>query len=250
MSDVDNWISEYMKYVDRGVAMIPYKRAGIWREFFLNPTETVKKDNVSIGQRIKDLYVIAAFDLILMILIMGPALLLSSVTSGGVSMLAYGMMGAAILVLLVLYPFLGLLYSLFELAAAKALGGTGDMQANFNASSLPGLSVFIIYLPLSIIAVPLGWLGMVPVIGLCASCIRFPLALVSTGLGLYSMYLKYLAFKEVHRLSSAKAVGVVILPIVLIFALMVVIFVLIYAIMIAWFMSIMTAAGAASGGLN
>jgi hypothetical protein len=253
MSDVDNWISEYMKYVDRGVAMIPYKRAAIWKEFFLNPTETVKKDNVSIGQRIKDLYVITAFDLLFMILIMGPAVLLGTVTSAGVGLFVYGIMAAAMLVLLTVYPFLCLLYSLLELAVAKALGGTGDMQANFNASTLPGLAVFIIYLPLAIIAIPLGWLGMVPVIGLCASCIRFPLSLVSMGLGLYSMYLRYLAFKEVHKLSSVKAAGVVILPIFLLGALMVVIFVLIYAMMIAWFMSVMTAAtaaGAASGGLN
>jgi hypothetical protein len=253
MSDVDNWISEYMKYVDRAVAMIPYKRAAIWREFFLNPTETIKKDNVSIGQRIKDLYVMIAISCLFMVLVMGPMVALGAVTSMGLNLVVYGFMAAAMLVIFVLEPFLGLLYSLLELAVAKALGGTGDMKANFNASSLPGLATFTVYLPCAILAIPLGWLSMVPVIGLCASCIRFPLSLVSMGLGLYSMYQKYLAFKEVHKLSSVKAAAVVILPIVLLVALMVAIFVLIYAMMIAWFMSVMTAAtaaGAASGGLN
>ncbi|MFH0884676.1 MAG: YIP1 family protein [Candidatus Micrarchaeota archaeon] len=250
MSDVDNWISEYMKYVDRGVALIPYKRVGVWKEFFLNPTETVRKDNVSIGQRIKDLYVMTAIICLFAALVMGPMILLGTVTSAGLSLFVYGVIAAGMLILFALQPFLGLLYSLLELAVAKALGGTGDMKANFNASSLPGLSTYIIYLPLAIVAVPLAWLGMVPVIGLCASCIRFPLSLVSMGLGLYSMYLKYLAFKEVHKLSSAKAAAVVILPVFLLIALMVVIFVLIYAMIIAWFMSMMaatTAAGAASG---
>jgi len=250
MGDVDNWISEYMKYVDRAVAIIPYKRAAIWKEFFLNPTETVKKDNVSIGQRLKDLYVMTAMMFLFMVLVMGPMIALGAVTSMGLNLFVYGFMAAAMLILLALSPFINLLYSLLELAVAKALGGTGDMKANFNASSLPNLSTYVIYLPLYIVTVPLGWLGMIPVIGLCASCIHFPISLVSMGLGLYSMYLKYLAFKEVHKLSSARAAGVVILPMVLMVALMVVIFVLIYAMMIAWFMSMVTAttaAGAASG---
>ena len=253
MGDVDNWITEYMKYVDRAVAMIPYARAKIWKEFFLNPTATVKMDDVSIGQRLKDLYVMTAIALVFMVLVMGPMVALGVVTSAGLNLFVYGAMAAVMLVLFALEPLLGLLYSLLELAVAKALGGTGDMKSNFNASALPSLAIFVIYLPLSVVSIPLGWLAMVPVIGICVSCIRFPLSLVSMGLWLYSMYLKYLAFKEVHKLSSAKAAGVVILPMVLMVALMVVIFVLIYAMMIAYFMSFIaatTAAGAASGALN
>lgn len=248
MSDVDNWVAKYLEYVDRGVAMIPYKRAAIWKEFFFNPTATIKTDNVTVMQRLKDLYVITVISVVFAALIMVPAALIGTVTSGGPGLFAYGIIGAAMLVLFALEPLLGFVYSLLELAVAKALGGTGDMKANFSASALPGLGVFVINLPIAILSIPLGWFSMIPIIGLCASCIRFPISLVSMGLGLYSIYLKYLAMKEVHKLSSFRAAAVVVVPIFLLIAIFVALVVLLYAMMFAFFMNMMAAADAGAGG--
>jgi hypothetical protein len=245
MSDVDDWVGKYLEFVDRGVAMIPYARAKIWREFFLNPVSVIQKDNVGLGQRFKDLYVMTAIDYVLVGLMYIPMLLIMSIFSGGIGLMTVGILLAVIAVMLILSPVFMFIYSLLELLVAKALGGAGDMQANFNASALPMLSLFVVQLPLTILMVPFVWLGMVPVIGLCASCIQIPLSICAVVLSLYSYYLKYVGFKEVHKLSPIRAAGVVILPVILMVVVFVLLFVLMYAAMFAFMMSMFAAQSSA-----
>jgi hypothetical protein len=245
MSDVDDWIAKYLEFVDRGVAMIPYARAKIWREFFLNPVSVIQKDKVGLGQRFKDLYVMTAVDYLIIALMYVPMILIMAITSAGIGLLSVGILLAVLVVLFLLSPIFVFLYSLLELLVAKALGGVGDMAANFNASTLPTLSLFVVQLPLIILMIPLVWLGMVPIIGLCASCIQIPLSIVSVVLGLYSYYLKYLGFKEVHKLSPIRAAGVVILPIILMIVVVVLLVVLMYAAMFAFIMSMVAAQSSA-----
>lgn len=249
MSDVDEWMAKYLSYVDRGVAMIPYARAKIWREFFLSPVAVIRKDNVGIGQRFMDLYAMTGVVFVILCLMYVPMLIVMSLLSGGTGLIMVGAFMVAMLVLLLISPIFSFLYSLLELLIAKLLGGVGGMQANFNAAVLPNLALFVVQLPLTVLTIPLVWLSMVPIISLCASCIQMPLSIVMMLLGLYSLYLKYLGFKEVHKLSSARAAGVVILPIVLIVVAVVLLVVLMYAAIIAWLMSISAATAAAGAGL-
>ncbi|MCI0503548.1 YIP1 family protein [Candidatus Micrarchaeota archaeon] len=239
MSDVDNWIAAYFSYVDRGVAMIPYARAKIWREFFLNPVAVLQKDGVGLGQRLKDLYAMMGVEFIILCLMYLPMLLVMGILSAGSGLIVAGIFLAIMIAAVLISPLMTFLYSLLELLVAKLLGGSGDMGANFNASTLPALSLFVVQLPLTVLTIPLVWLSMVPMVSLCASCIQLPLAIVVGVLGLYSYYLKYLGFREVHRLSPVRAAAVVILPIILMAAIIVLVVVLTYAAMIAMVMGLM-----------
>ncbi len=246
MGDFDEWVAKYMAYVDQAIAMVPYKRMGIFKEFFFNPAETIKKENVSIMQRLKDLYAMTILSVLIAALSFLPMMLIQTLFNplGGIFFIA--ILGAELVAILIFGPILGFLYSLLELLVAKLLGGAGDMQANFNASSLPGLSIIVVLLPITIASVPLAWLSAIPLVSLCTLCITLPLSVITGIVWLYSFYLRYVAFRETHKLSPIRAAAVVVLPMAFVFMMLIVIAILAYAALIAWLMGVYSAGLAAS----
>ncbi len=248
MGDFDGWKARYLGYVDRVLAHVPYKRAVIWKEFFLNPLPTLKKDDVGIGQRMKDLFVTAAVGSVFQMVMYLPMLAIMAILSLGTALIMALFYLGIIAVNLIAAPVMGFLYSLLELLVAKALGGRGDMRANFNASALPGLGVWAIMLPALIAFVPILWLSMIPFVSLCTMVITLPASLLMFGIAIYALYLKYLAMKEVHGLTSERAALVVILPFVILAVLMVLAIIAVYIAVFAAMMGSMGAAGGLGAG--
>jgi hypothetical protein len=144
MGDFDEWVAKYMGYVDRAISMVPYKRLAIFKEFFFNPVETIRKDDVGIGQRLKDMYVLNSVSLALSILAMLPLMLVSALFNPAAGMIYLMIFAAEYAFLLALGPIIGFLYTLLELLVAKLLGGTGDMRSRcqWRPYRSPGLARF------------------------------------------------------------------------------------------------------------
>jgi hypothetical protein len=247
-------IDGYMGYVDRIIRLIPYKRLGVWKDFFLNPLATLAKDDVTIGQRMKDVLVSSAIGVALELIILIPIMVVMAVMSAGIGLILIGAVIVLLVLMVLLSPVISFLYSLLHLAVAKVLGGKGDMRKNFSASALPGLSLGVVSLPISILLIPLAWVSFIPFVSICTSVIQIPISMILGLGGLYSLYLQFLAMKETHKLSDIRAAGVVVLPVVIIVMLVVVAAIALYVSMIAWFVSFAaasaaagTAAGVASG---
>jgi hypothetical protein len=235
MGTFDEWMSKYMVYVDRAVGMIPYRRIGVWKEFFFNPSATVSKNIDSIGERLKDLYVANGIEVILGLIAAIPALLITLLGSGGGALGAVGL-GAGIGILLAIIvvgyligPLLYLIYALLEYVIAKLLGTTADFRSHFNASVLPALATFVVLLPITIVSIPFQWLESIPLIGFCGSLIMLVIGVAEFVVELYGLYLKYLAFREVHKLSTIRTLAVVFLPVILLIAIVIVAFIALYA---------------------
>jgi len=248
MGDFGEWKAKYLGYVDKALGCIPYGRAMIWKGFFLDPIPTLNKDDVGILQRMKDMAVVSAIGSLVEAVIYMPPLIIWALISMGGAMALIPLFLAMIVANLVLAPVMGFIYSLLELLVAKALGGTGSMRTNFNASALPGLGLWAILLPLTIAFIPIGWLSMIPFVSICTLVVTLPVSMLIFGLGLYSLYLKYLAMKEVHSLTSGRAAMVVLLPIMILMGLLVLIFIAVYAIVIASAMGAIGTAGGAGAG--
>ncbi len=247
MAEIDELVSKYLGYVDRGAALIPTGRAPVWKEFFFNPAAAVRKDSIGIGERLKDLYVASAIELAIGIISILPVLALMVVLTMGIGLRWVGLAAVIMLVGYVLGPVLSFLYSILEYVVAKALGGAGTISENFNASVLPRLGVFVITLPLLIVNIPVTWLSFIPLVNICMLVVRLPLVLAIAIAGLYGLYLKYLAMKEVHKLSSGRAAAVVIVPIVALLVVAFVIMLIIYITMFAAMFGMLSAMGAAGG---
>lgn len=245
MADTDEYIAKYLGYVDMIIAKIPYKRVPVWKEFFLNPVATVRKDKVGIGQRMKDLVVSGAIGAVIGIVAALPALIIATIASGGAGLIMIAALPILMVLGILLTPLFAFLYSLLQLAVAKLLGGVGDMKANFNASVLPSLGTTAILLPVSLIAIPVAWLSAIPLVSICVMVVQVPLTIVSGLVGLYGWYLGYLAMKEVHALSTLRAAAVVLVPMVLIIGLVFVAVFAIYAFLIATLIGMSTALSAA-----
>ncbi|MFH0737935.1 MAG: YIP1 family protein [Candidatus Micrarchaeota archaeon] len=250
MSDADEYVKKYLGYVDMCIGFIPFDRLKLWKEFFFNPASTVAKEKGGILERMVDLYVSSLIGIIIMIIAAFPNYILQSVIKGtdlAALALSIPLVIGIYLALWLVGPVLSFLYSLLVFAVAKLLGGVGDLRAHFNAYALPGLAVFVLFLPATILMVPLQWLGAIPLVNLCACLIILPLSIAGTILDLYGIYLSYLAFKEVHKLSSARAAAVVVLPVLLIAGIAIALVAIFYALLFAYFTAMvgaMTAAGA------
>lgn len=122
----------------------------------------------------------------------------------GVSALGFGV-GAVLIIIGI--PILLLVFSLLGTAItwalAKVLGGKGSFTDQFYHFSIPT-----------------GGLGILSSLASLIPCVGFLIQLV---LIVYSWYLAYLIYKEVHQLTTGKAVAVVAIPIV--FALLLVVIV-------------------------
>jgi hypothetical protein len=86
---------------------------------------------------------------------------------------------------------------------AKLFGGTGSFDKLAYAFSA-------ITVPYSVIAAILTLVGIIPIIGILTGLISF-------GLAIYVLVLEVLAVKAVNRLDTGRAVGSVLLPILVIF---------------------------------
>ena len=254
MSEFDDLLNKYFGYVDQVISYIPYERVKTWKEFFLNPSKTATTKKESIGTRLLDLYVKNLLSLVLGILVMVPAIA-GAAFAGGVTSLMLPTFGLPIalfiaLVIGVIYlilPILGLIYSLMEYIVAKILGGKADFTTHFNASSLAGLSLFVILLPLTIALIPLGWLESIPYLGFCVMIAVLPLVwavrILTTVVSIYGYFLRYQAFKTIHGFSTARAVLTVVIPMLIVFGIIILLVILFYVAMIALIFGIMTMAG-------
>jgi hypothetical protein len=247
MADFEVWAAKYMGIVDMLTAFIPYKRTKVWREFLLSPASVALKDDVGIVGRLKDIYVMTAVNFLMTALMMLPALAISGVAFGGMAILSCGigplslaLIAAGTIAIYVITPIGYFLYSLLELVIAKALGGSGSMKANFSASVLPILAIFLLELPILAIMIPLQWLSAVPVVSICASCIGMVPLLIMMAMGLYSLFLKYEGMKAVHKLSPMRAAAVVMIPMLLIWVLMFVVMLAVYAAMYTYIIGMTT----------
>jgi len=233
MSEIDDFADKYIGIVDKIIAKIPYKRLTVWKEFFLNPVATVKNDQLTIGQRMKDIIVSGLIGAVIGLVAMIPLLLISALTTAGASLIVMAAIPVLMVVGILLAPILIFIYSLLELIVAKVVGGKGSVRANFNASALPNLGVTVITLPLTLVSVPVAWLSAIPFVNICMMIVNIPLAIVSSLVGIYGLYLKYLAMKEVHTLSTWRAVAVVLIPPIVIIGLVAVVVIALYAFLIA-----------------
>jgi hypothetical protein len=249
MGDFDNLKAGYLGYVDRALGLVPYGRAKIWKEFFLNPLPTLRKDDVGILARMKDMAAMMTVSAVIECIIYLPILAITALLTFGA-----GIMPALLLLMLVaasivIAPIMAFLYSLLELVVAKVLGGKGTMRSNYNASALPGLGMWAITLPITVAMIPLGWLSMVPFVSICTLIITLPLSLLMLGLWVYSLYLKYLSMREVHKVSSARAAGIVVVPFLAIAAVIAVAFIALYLYIMASVLAMTGAMGAAGGAV-
>ncbi len=228
MGEIEVWIAKYMEVVDKIISYIPYKRAGVWKEFFLNPAGTVRKNIDGIMPRMIDLYVIGGIGLIISIFSSLIPYAISLLITAPLAVIpAIGISAAIILFSFAITPLLTLLYALFEFVVAKILGGKADFTVHFNASVLPNLSTFIILLPVSIIEIPFSWLYYIPVV-LCFAP-SFPFAIVGAIVGLYALYLKFVAFKEVHEFGTLQSIATIFVPIIVLVIIAILLVVLFWA---------------------
>jgi hypothetical protein len=213
----DNTLGKYFGIVDWLNSIMPYKRMAVWKDFFISPEKESSGKLPGIGEILKDLYVVSLIQILFYIISSGIPLLL--ITSQESIMFALISIVFTVLAYL-LYPLLYLLYSVLEFAVAKAVGGKGNFSQNFAASALPLLAVFIILLPLWLLSIPVAWLSnaavVMPALTLCMCILTLPFLAVSILIFLYSFYLKFVAFKKVHGISSIAAAAVVIVPIIII----------------------------------
>src|SRR4030095_14595125 len=205
MGTADEWITKYVVYVDSIIDACPYKRMKVWKEFFFNPISTLRQNIDSIGQRIRDLYVSTGILVALGLIANLPSLVIGAIGAGSGAAFTLGSFLLLYALMLVFVPVLSFLYSAFEFLFAKLLGGKADLKTHFNASVLPSLGTFTVLLPLNIIALPLQWLQIIPGISICAGLRTLPISIVPLLVYCYGLYLKYLGFKEVHKISAIRA---------------------------------------------
>jgi hypothetical protein len=113
-------------------------------------------------------------------------------------------------------PIVNILNSLLEFIIAKLLGGKANFGVHLNASILPGLAQWVFILPILIINIPITWLTYVPIISCIAPILQIPIVILLLIATIYAIYLKVIAFKEVHKFSTIRAVIAVLLPILIV----------------------------------
>lgn len=236
MGDFDNILNTYLGYVDTIKSLIPYKRLGVWKDFFLNPTKVISSSKDSIGAIMVDLYVVRAISFIISLLAVVIPIAVSQlvVGAGAGALLAAGMLFAILLGVLIILPILTFLYAGLEFVIAKLLGGQASFTKHFFASIMPSLAVFVMVLPLDIILIPLEWLTHIPVAGIMCSCLTMPVSIIAGLVGLYGLYLKFLSFKQVHKVSDLRSIGIIVLPVLLLLAVAVLVIVLFYAAIVSY----------------
>lgn len=220
-TSIENLIAKYFGVVDWVISKIPYDRLPKWKRFFLAPEEVVSEGPETIVSNIKNIYV----HFLLRILSAMPLLIVSGIVfllvasaravAGAFTAMGFGV---ALLILIpaviILYPLFFLISAGIEYATAKILRSTADFKTHFNASILPALSLSVVLFPANFVHSVFSVLGMIPIAGFVCNIISYPLLILVALVDLYSIYLKYRAFKVVHKLDTLKtAIVTLIVPI-------------------------------------
>ncbi|MGC8923851.1 MAG: hypothetical protein ACP5KJ_01500 [Candidatus Micrarchaeia archaeon] len=203
--NIDELITIYLSYVDKIISYIPYKRVKVWKEFFLKPEEKLESSITSTSSIIVDLYVMSLLSMFIGLL--NPLVIILIAINPLVFVI--------VLALFLLLPILYILHSLLEFIVARIVGGKAGFRVHLNASVLPLLGMWAVLLLLSIIQIPIGILSYIPVI----SCIVTPFIYLISGitmiLYIYTLYIKFIAFKKAHGISGIKSAAVVIVPLLI-----------------------------------
>jgi hypothetical protein len=224
----NEWIEKYLKVVDAIIAVVHYKRMAVWKGFFFNPAKTISNNVDSISARVIDLYVMEIIGIAIVLVGMFPGLILGGLASAILAPLVIGIFAF----ILIISPLLNVVYAFIEHRVARALGGVADFKTHFNASTLSSLAAFTINLPLVIANIPFIWLSYVPYVSLCVGIITLPIRIATALVGIYAIYIKYLALREVHKLSSLRIIGVILIPMAIVFVLLLMVFLAFYALII------------------
>ncbi len=236
MGDFDNILNTYLGYVDSVKSLIPYKRLGAWKDFFLNPTKVTSSSKDNVGTIIVDLYVVRVISFIISFLAVILPIAVSQLImgAGAGALLTVGILLAVLFGVLIILPILQLLYAGLEFVIAKLLGGQAPFSRHFFASVMPALAVFTLTLPLVLIEIPFQWFTYIPIAGAVCSCLTIPISIISGLFGLYGLYLKFLSFKQVHKVSDLRSIGIIVIPPLLLLAVALLVFVLFYAAIIGY----------------
>lgn len=232
-TDINNLFAKYFGAVDWVISKIPYDKLPKWKRFFLMPEEVVSEGPETIVSNIKNIYV----SILLGILSTMPQLIASIIFFLLFALIEpppvglYVVLILIVLILFILDPLLFLIWAGIEYITAKLFKSSADFKTHFNASILPTLSNTIVLFPLNFVTSVFIALSMIPVAGLACSIFTYPLLAISLLVWLYIIiYLRYRAFKVVHRLDTLKtAIVTLIVPILaIIFVMSIVILVFLF----------------------
>lgn len=203
----------YFCFVRRIARLIPYKRAQVWLDFFLDPEKEFSGKLPGLFLMLKDLYVLVILQFFVYLLSSGIPMAIAAGERNIITVLAAITFSLAVSLV---SPIVMLLFSVIEFAVAKVLGGIGSFSSNFVASAMPAPAIFIAGLPLTLISVAVSWLaygaGTSSLLQVALCAVMLPLIIISLALAVYSLYMKYAGFKRVHGLPSIAAAAVVIIP--------------------------------------
>jgi len=199
----------------QAVSIFPVEKFKTWVSAYFRPAAVfaVESSNASLGGAAKNLAVAG----VIAGVVVGVATILSAMLSINPGGLITG--AIALVVMAVLYPVLlvlgGFLCSGVYFVFAKLLGGKGTYATQtYTLALVMGGSILL--------SAPFQLLGAIPLVGLIFS---FGSALVS----IYSLYSEYRVIKEVHQLSSGKAIAVILLPIAIAIVVMIILVVILGA---------------------
>jgi len=207
--------------------MLPFKRPFLWKDLLIYPSKTIEKEKgkATILQGVIDSASMEALVTFLTALIVGSfyavagtAMTLFFVLAGAGASFSADVLVSLLLVLLVVALFailllvfivflsvvlsvIGLLlWSAVDYGVARLLGGTGsfEQQTYFNGVITAGILMA---------SLPLMLLSFLPCMGYFFSALSFIVSI-------YSFYLRYRVFSQVHELEAGKAVACTLVPLV------------------------------------
>lgn len=226
-------INKYLGIVDRFARLIPYKKTSSWKAFFLNPESELSKPAGSVKSRLIDLYVASFVNSILLFLPMSVSSVIYSFLLGQFAII-YILFSVVLMIAYAIFsPLFMLIYSGFEYVIAKLLGGAANFKLHFNASVLPFLGAFIISLPIGVADALAKAISTIPFVGCLLTPITLPLRLIFAAIFLYSLYLRYVAFKKVHKFSAIRSAATIFIPIITLIAILTAVIVVGYFTVIA-----------------
>ncbi|MEM4332343.1 MAG: hypothetical protein QW500_03635 [Candidatus Micrarchaeia archaeon] len=244
LDELDDILKKYLGIVDLLISFIPYKKAELWKNFFLNPLKIVAEaKNVTVPSILIDLYVVALLGLVISAIFSYLPQLLIQYVVNPVAFIALISLLVVIFALssaiALISPILSLLYAGFEFILAKLLGGTANFSRHLFASVMPHLGMFIIMLPIYILINLSSALTSIPTVGTACACLLFPLEVVLLFVWVYSIYLKFLALREVHKVSSLKTIIIIVLPLLVVILVVIVLLLILWASLLGLWMSFM-----------
>lgn len=175
------------------VSAVPVAQLKVWANAYFNPVEAFNssKKDANFGA--------IAVHLVLIGLLAWVASMLSAVVGMNFLLLGIGIMGIIVMpITVLLFGFIG---SAIYFVIAKIFGGKGGYMEQT-------LALTLIYGGAVVLGFPFNVLSGIPLLGGI-------FGIIVSLIGLYNLYNLYLVTREVHSLSSTKAILVVLVPIIL-----------------------------------